>query len=292
MKNLFKIFMFIFIQFFLITCASSSIEEYDFCNSFTDDRFQFYLSDNRPIVKIKINDFVLDFLIDTGTNYNTLTNRGVQKILPFIHEDKKLEKFDTLKISGDELGSIKFSVEFNDKNSTYDGILGTPFLIQKSEVVSFDYKANEILFMPTHVVGKEEPLIPVCVQDYAPFYFMRIQIEDRNEFFVFDTGNETITLRSNYDVEKSVYPSEEVIFYLLNNDYTKTNRFKKVKLPSFSYGENIYEDIIAVYNDFIFSKAYTSGRRILSSFSSAGYPMFKDKIVQINFKNNTLTIGE
>ena len=107
-------------------------------------------------------------------------------------------------------------------------------MIQKSEVVSFDYKANEILFMPTHVVGKEEPLIPVCVQDSAPVYFMRIQIEDRNEFFIFDTGNETITLRSNYDVEKSVYPSEEVIFYLLNNDYTKTNRFKKVKLPSFS----------------------------------------------------------
>ena len=116
------------------------------------------------------------------------------------------------------------------------------------------YKANEILFIPTHVVGKEEPLIPVCVQDYAPFYFMRIQIEDRNEFFIFDTGNETITLRSNYDVEKSVYPSEEVIFYLLNNDYTKTSTF---------------------------------GRRVLSSFSSAGYPMFKDKIVQINFKNNT-----
>ena len=116
--------MFIFIQFFLITCASSSIEEYDFCNSFNDDRFQFYLSNYRPIVKIKINDFVLDFLIDTGSNYNVLTNRGVQKILPFIPEDKKLEKNDTLKMSGDKLGSIKFSVEFNDKNiCTYGSVI-------------------------------------------------------------------------------------------------------------------------------------------------------------------------
>ena len=53
---------------------------------------------------------------------------------------------------------------------------------------------------------------------------MRIQIEDRNEFFVFDTGNETITLCSNYDVEKSVYPSEEVIFYLLNNDFNLNDK--------------------------------------------------------------------
>lgn len=292
MKNLFKIFMFIFIQIFLITCTSSSIEEYDFCNSFNDDKFQFYLSNNRPIVKFKINDFVLDFMIDTGSNYNILTNRGVQKILPFIPEDKKLEKFDTLKISGDKLGSINFSVEFNDKNSTYDGILGTPFLIQKSEVVTFDYKAREILFLPMMVEGKEEPLIPVSVRGHAPLYFMTIQIENRKEFFLFDTGNEIITLRSNYDNEKSIYPSEDFIFNLLNNDYKKANRFKTVKLPTFYYGGNIYKDVRAIYSDFIFSKASISARRFLFSFSSAGYPLFKDKIVQINFKNNTLTIGE
>lgn len=292
MKKLLKIFVFLFMQIIFTNCASSAIEKKSFCNSFDDDKLQFYLSEGRPIVKFKVNNFVLNLMIDTGANYNMLTGNGIKKICSYIPKEELEKKFDTVNISGGKLGTIKFSVEFDEKNKAYDGILGTPFLVQKSDVVTFDYQTKEILFVPTTVDGKKESLIPVSVQGNVPLYFMRIQIEDRNEFFIFDTGNEIITLRSNYDNEKSVYPSEEIIFILLNNDYKKTNRFKKVKLPTFSYGNNIYENIIAVYNDFIFSRAATSGRRILSSFSSAGYPMFKDKIVQIDFKKNMLTIGK
>ena len=80
---------------------------------------------------------------------------------------------------------------------------------------------KEILFVPTTVDGKKESLIPVSVRGHAPLYFMTIQIENRKEFFLFDTGNEIIALRSNYDNEKSIYPSEDFIFNLLNNDYKR-----------------------------------------------------------------------
>ena len=81
-------------------------------------------------------------------------------------------------------------------------------------------------------------------------------------------------------------------FSMLSGVAVGANRFKTVKLPTFYYGGNIYKDVRAVYNDFIFSKASISARRLLSSFSSAGYPLFKDKIVQIDFKKNTLIIAE
>ncbi len=288
MKKIFKIFVFIFIPIIFTNCASTVMEENLSYNSFDDDKFQFYFSNERPIVKIKINDLVLNFLVDTGANANFFIYKGIKKLLPYLPK----EEFDTIKLSGGKIGTIKFIAEFDDKNTEYDGVLGIPFLSQKADVVSFDYKAKEILFLPMMVEGKEEPLIPVSVRGHAPLYFMTIQIENRKEFFLFDTGNEIIALRSNYDNEKSIYPSEDFIFNLLNNDYKKANRFKTVKLPTFYYGGNIYKDVRAVYNDFIFSKASISARRLLSSFSSAGYPLFKDKIVQIDFKKNTLIIAE
>ena len=292
MKKLLKIFVFLFMQIIFTNCASSAIEKKSFYNSFDDDKLQFYLSEGRPIVKFKVNNFVLNLMIDTGANYNMLTGNGIKKICSYIPKEELEKKFDTVNISGGKLGTIKFSVEFDEKNKAYDGILGTPFLVQKSDVVTFDYQTKEILFVPTTVDGKKESLIPVSVRGHAPLYFMTIQIENRKEFFLFDTGNEIIALRSNYDNEKSIYPSEDFILNLLNNDYKKANRFKTVKIPTFYYGGNIYKDVRAVYNDFIFSKASISARRFLSSFSSAGYPLFKDKIVQIDFKKNTLIIAE
>ena len=70
MKKIFKIFVFIFIQIIFTNCASTVMEENLSYNSFDDDKFQFYFSNERPIVKIKINDLVLNFLIDTGANAN------------------------------------------------------------------------------------------------------------------------------------------------------------------------------------------------------------------------------
>ena len=277
-------------------CASSKVEEVNSCNTFDDDTFSFSFLGKRPVVNIEINDVIFQFLIDSGANHNVFYNKGLKKAGAFLkdfdYESLNESLYYTITISGGNIGSVKFSVETDDKTLEYDGILGIPFLLQKSDVVTFDYKNNKVIFSQADIEGKKEPLIPVSLAGNAPVYFMEIIIENRKEYFLFDTGNYAFVLRSNYDTEKAIYPTEDVILELLNRDYKKTNRFKKVKLAPFSFGNAKYDGMTAIYNDYFYSHASLFAKRTFSSFSSAGYPFFKDRIIQVNFKENTIIIVE
>jgi hypothetical protein len=288
-NNLVKL---IFFSFIFLSCATSKVQNQVKTNALEDDVF--FFSGERPIVNIIINGEVFQFLIDTGTNYNLLTRGGIKKIIKRIqyydYETIRKKPNTIINLHNEKIGDIKFNIETNDTTALYDGILGMPFLMQKSNTVTFDFINHKIIFLPNNLNGMEEKLIPVSVENYPPLYFMEIKLNDSTEYFIIDTGNQTVALRSNYDDEKSEYPTEELLLSLLNNDYNKTNRFKKLKLPDFSYSSTKYNNLVAVYNDYIFSKADGSARKMLSKFSSAGVPFFENRIVQINFDNNTIII--
>lgn len=299
MKKLIKIFGIFIVLIILSNCTTLSAKSENntnFYNSFDDEKFTF--CGKRPFVKIKINEEIFTFMIDTGTNYNSITNMGLKKMLNLFPEynslDFKNSSNSSITLRGAKIGSIKFLVEFYDKSKLYDGILGMPFLIQKSNIVTFNFITKEIFFSKPKMDGTEEKLIPIQLQDYAPFYFFKLKIGDRDEYFIFDTGNEVITLRSNYDNELADMPTADLLFELLNNDKKrkKTNRFKKKKLESFILGNAEYVNQTAVYNDYYLSQAAESARRILSKCSSAGYPLYENRIFQIDFEKNAMIFLE
>lgn len=282
----------LFISFIFISCATSKVDSQATATVIEDDVFVF--SEERPIVNIMINGEVFRFLIDTGTNYNLLTRGGTKKIIKLINNsdyDAIKKSNTTINLHNEKAGNLKFNIMIDDTTDLYDGILGMPFLMQKSNTVTFDFINHRIIFLPNNLNGIEEKIIPVSVENYPPLYFMEIKLNDSTEYFIIDTGNQTVALRSNYDDEKSEYPTEELLLSLLNNDYNKTNRFKKLKLPDFSYSSTKYNNLVAVYNDYIFSKADGSARKVLSKFSSAGFPFFENRIVKIDFNNNTIIIS-
>ena len=296
MKNIKKYISIIVSLFVFVSCSSTKLENQTYINNFDDEKYMFYFVHHSPVVNININGQIFNFLIDTGCNYNLFTNRGVRKILNIVpsydYEYFRNNTNSVISLNGGKMGELKFSIALLDNSTKYDGVLGTTFLRKKSNVVTFDYKNNEIIFSDYYMTGKKEKLISFFEEN--PIFFMEIKIDNRIEFFLLDTGNETIALRSNYDNEKATYPTEDILLDINFNEkkYKKTNRFKIVDLPLFVYGDIEYKDIKAVYNDYFFSKTNNSARRFLSVFSSAGFPLFNNKVFQIDFENKTVLIGE
>ena len=296
MKDIKQYISIIVSLFIFISCSSTKHENQTYINNFDDEKYMFNFVHNRPVVNININGQIFNFLIDTGCNYNLFSNRGVRKILNIVpsydYEYFRNNTNSVISLNGGKMGELKFSIDLLDNTTKYDGVLGTTFLRKKSNVVTFDYKKNEIIFSDYYMTGKKEKLISVFEEN--PLFFMEIKIDNHIEYFLLDTGNETIALRSNYDNEKATYPTEDILLDIICNEkkYKKTNRLKIIDLPSFVYGDIEYKDIKAVYNDYLFSKADNTARRVLATFSSAGFPLFNNKVFQIDFENKTVLIGE
>ncbi|MCF0125331.1 MAG: hypothetical protein HUK25_09520 [Treponema sp.] len=257
-------------------------------------------------VKRKINGKDFTLMIDTGCNRNYLFKKYIDE---FIHYDvyvdylkqgiqKKTGKtdisqkeIDTFLLdfslmdyivgeneNGEEMKS-KFILTYSDL--PFDGILGLPFL-QLYSSVTFDYKNTKLYFDENFFSENETELIWLLDNNVCGVEF---SVNKYTEIGLIDTGCPFFVTRKGMGVAEQKIPSyedyyNEVEFYK-DKDFDKEFSVSEIKI-----NEKTIIDFFSIPYDSEIGDTNLKARYFNKYCSSLGYEIWKNRKIQLDFKND------
>lgn len=277
-----------------------------------------------PIIKYTINGEDALFYLDTGSEYNAITNKGLEtmgyniydfqvSLLPLfiknygldnslIEEVKNGNKKIINKLRKKLLKSFKYGnaylVKLNGEqwaygrmlNSKMNGILGYPFL-RKGKYVTLDFKNNLLYFESTK---KEDNIIPMHFNDYNHLE-INFTYKGATEIGIIDTGNYTFTPRNDFGKENTVpitTPND-----MGSQEYIKNYRLKK-KIPiihtydDIEIGSETFNKIKGRYANIWFTGYDKNTQIFLQSTNCIGCEFFNNHILQFDFNNMEMNLSK
>lgn len=335
MKSFFrKIYLCVSIFLMFFYCFAESIEEDNYQQNLscleTDNTIPFTLdypdSEEKPVIKLIINNTEYFFMCDTGSSFCVLSKNGVQKLfgtldafyndtlpsyvqykmskdIDLSKKNKKqlIKMFDTDILTGKISVSKEFSINKANKqikwelvlqtknlnpDTKVDGILGQSFFKQFKNI-TFDYKEKKIIFDDKKICEKD---ISMEI-DVFGIYRIPFIMDGKQEYGWIDTGNNHFVVRNDIDKEQVLLSDDEMLKLAYNTKGKKTLS-KVFTVKEIQIGKVIFNNIEAVNASNIFVKTNSFARNILSVMNSLGYPFFKDNIIQLDFENNVFRIKD
>lgn len=179
-----------------------------------------------------------------------------------------------------------------------DAIIGYKFF-DNTDVLTINYK-KKILIIDDYPINT----VPIPLYFFKPTekYFIPITINGENDFGIIDTGSEFFSIRhSNVDKELSnsilTKPTPSKIkkaFKILNNtDFEHTASTYSQSIKQLKISNVIFYDLeaIPVTNSNVETTSEFTKKLILST-NNLGYPVFKNSIIQFDFKRKLFYITE
>lgn len=251
-----------------------------------------------PIIKIN-NSF---FLLDTGADSTLLSDRGLKDLF-FENYENIMNKKELLKDDGnihiftDPVGSWIIPAYNGDQKKipfyytnfdfeSYEGIIGESTFREFSNII-IDYK-NKLIIFDGEPISEEE--IPMIVDDEG-LCFIEFTCKGIKEIGLIDTGAHAFLLRSTF-FEKPYefnFLSEQKIDELKKRE-VKLTKPKKYLFKDIKIGKTNFNKI----NGFLSSDSSIlmtdEARGRTTEYSILGFPFFKDKIIQLDYKNKVFRI--
>ncbi|MBP5520324.1 MAG: hypothetical protein J6X84_07085 [Treponema sp.] len=253
-----------------------------------------------PIIKIN-NSF---FLLDTGNAITFINEKGLQDLFYDSYEFVKnnftsnadnnnfnffiqsIGSWNIPSYSG-EIKSIPFY--FSDYQfDQFEGFIGEDAFMQFSNVI-IDYKNKLIIFDGEIIKGDSIPMII----DEEGLCFIEFLCDGRKETGLIDTGADNFVLRSTY-FEKNCdfhYTTKEQIEMLKNRKIQITDH-KDYSFNEIKIGKTKYKKMNGLLASDSCIKMTDEARGRTSEYSLLGFPFFKDKIIQLDYKNKVFRIGK
>jgi hypothetical protein len=268
-----------------------------------------------PIIKVKIDNKILTFLVDTGSERTWLYNSGIKKMYGSVAEleDNNLnsyieyvKKTNPEKIQNKSAKQIKnilhkdligFKIVFTvnhpfasfmywPKEDNIDGIIGQDFM-KKYKTVTFDFINNLLVFDGDKIKGSVLPFIKTDMEDV----FIEFLYNDNKEYGFLDTGNYTFSPRSNFGKDVPSYDFKRSDDYLI----TYNGKLEK-KIPLILTFNNIhignieYNNIKGVYSNIWFSTYNKGAQNMLRFVNGIGCEFFRNHIIQFDYENSNFII--
>jgi len=299
--------------FFLVSCTTLKIENTDYekdlqprvapySNCFAIVAFTLNYTEQKCFPIIKINNSYL--LLDSGASNTYVGKKALKDLFQIdfetfvnqhgsITEDGNIHTFDSCvgfwNIPSYEGGrkQIPFYAS-NFSFSLFDGIIGQDAFRQFSNII-IDYKNKVIVFDGEPINGDEIPMII----DEQGLCFIDLLLNGKKETCLIDTGADVFILRGSF-FEKDC-----------NYNYSKLEQIEKLKerkvelTPPHNYlfknvkiGNVKYKKITGLLASDSRIQMTPEARARLSEYSSLGFPFFKDKIIQLDYKNQVFRISK
>ncbi len=310
-----RVLLFIFVSILFVSCVSTKKAEkvpdyendlaprevpYSNCFAVLPFTLRYTLYNFEPVIKINSTFY----LLDTGTNKTMLSDKGLKDLFPWNYE-RVIENKNLLPNNGDIIifnepvgdwvipsykGKEKF-IPFYYTNSSfepYHGIIGEDAFMKFSNVI-IDYKNMLIVFDGEPV---SEDQIPMLI-DEEGLCFIEFSCEGKNETGLLDTGAKDFLLRSTYFEKPCEYDflTKEKVQELKKRKVELTER-KEYSFNDIEIGKIKYNDITGFLSSDSSVFITDEGRARTTEYSVIGYPFFKDKIIQLDYKNKVFRIKE
>lgn len=303
-----------------------AIEELN--RDYSDNTFPFTLNSKLsygcPIVNYPLNGNDANFILDTGSKYNGITNKGLEKLgynvydfqvklLPIFIKSNKLDSKLLLQVENKNKKVIDMllkqmikSFEYGNAylvkingiewgygriiDSELDGILGQDFL-KENKIVTLNFIDN------TLKLNDEKITSNTIKMEWNDFSHLVIKFVYMNniENAIIDTGNYTFTPRNNLGKKSPLYniSSSDI----KSQNFVKNYKEKKV-LPiihtynGITIGNLQYNNIKGLYANILFSGYDKNVRLELLDTSSLGCSFFKGYILQLDYENMEMSLSK
>ncbi|MCF0124872.1 MAG: hypothetical protein HUJ68_03810 [Clostridia bacterium] len=266
-----------------------------------------------PCFKIKTSEGVeLDFLFDSGMNYNSLYDSGRKKLniqkeeifsSAYSYLQKSNPSFSEKQIKTAtknfiDSGNMQFTFnedfyntkdvfKYENKNQFEkhaDGMVGLDFFNAKHSLV-VDY-LNKCIVVDGDII---EGTVVSMKKDFYGLYTIDVTINDVSQKAIVDTGSAYIVLAKDYKTGKNYSEKEiESILYDSKKIRTRLNLGANVEI---GYGDKVQKKHAYNYYNALL-KVSDIGRKVTSVYSTFGYPMFSDKRIQFDFDNSKFIMGD
>lgn len=306
MKN--KIFI-IPLFFLLFSCSSicrksNSINE-SFINTDRYDNQPCFAS--LPIMLInnvypcfQVNNSI--FLLDTGSSTSVITMEGVQDLFPESYDAMKFEAQNlpnngNLEKTITSIGSININSQNSESieiplfltnycNFSFEGMISQDCFRKFSNII-FDFKNNYIVFDGQKIDGKE---IPMKIDDDG-LCFIEFKLNGKKELGLIDTGGDSFLLRSSLYTKKcnmNVLDLHQI--ELLKNTKIEITPPKNIKIHTLKIGNIKYSNFEALLSSDSRIIMTDEARGRTSEYSVLGFPLFRNMIIQFDYKNSIFRI--
>ncbi len=273
--------------------------ETPYSNCFAIFPFTLNYAQSKPIMRIN-NSFIL---IDTGAVDTFVGEKGLADLFQDNYE-MVMRNYDS-RPQGANVhilnlivgywnipsynGAIKqIPFHFSDYPFTqFDGIIGENTFMQFSNVI-IDYKNKLIVFDGEPIDSENIPMII----DEEGLCFIEFLCDGRKEIGLIDTGADNFVLRSTY-FEKGCgfnHITKEQIEELKKLE-VKNTPAQDILFNSVKIGKTEYKKQSGLLASDSRIKMTDEARGRLTEYSLLGFPIFKDKIIQLDYKNRVFRIS-
>ena len=246
-----------------------------------------------PIVSARTDDMIyLNLMFDTASMLEpTLHYSGLLKCDYTVKKDQSYTvNFKGITFGKTRIENINFiyDPEINKGFSTkhIDGYFN-PACIPSVKRVTINYINNTIEINGEKLVNNIITMKKGVVLTNA--YMITIIINGVEQTGIIDTGNNMLVVSNNSLINKSNLTTEEEVDYINNGLISKTTA-KDISISTLQIGNKCFNDVTAYYGTDERFKTSPKTMRILSLYTSIGYPIFKDHIIQLDFESNEFSI--
>ena len=280
--------------------------------------------ENVPVVSLSVADGKrYYFIFDTGSNRNVFFQAGIEKMygsLEAYHEQiypvyleytkntaeqnsvlqesrwkqdnnyKKLlrDGWFKINITNFKIGDfgVRDKTEFETESEVenykryLDGIVGVHIFSNAKNIV-IDYR-RLIIEIDAPLISNKS--IPMEMNEALRMYTIPITINGSRDSALVDTGAEMLVLRNNYGRDPVNMPMGDIADYLMNGQRVKRTFPRAISISELRVGDISYSEIKGYYTSNMLVNASEFGKRMGYMYNFVGYPVFKDRRIQLDFE--------
>lgn len=259
----------IFLLFLLCSNNFMKYEIYEkklsrlFTESNTDNKLPFILTfptcENRPVIRLKLNNKDCFLLVDSGSVRNILFKKGLDKVFKHNVISEDFCRIDNINFYLDKTNSY-LPENFGQK---IDGILGLNFLMKYNQIC-FDYIQNELILNDNDKLKFPKPLYVKLKHLYCEFLY-----KNKSYYAFLDTGSNVCIFNSSFFRENDELGQEKI----------------NCVLEHINVGNQEYENLFVLQSNNTSIKVNDVAKDFVINNNILGAPIFMNHLLKIDFNH-------